>query len=436
MAVSGTAAVGTGTIVKDTTVVYVVDRSGSMAESAGVNCDGSPGDETRLECVQRAIEQANTAAAAANSSVDLTGLASFAGNGSGTAHDVNLGSGGVQLLVAPGHDGNGNSNPDLEDVADGLSAAGATCYSCGLQAAKTILTSPANTNPVNIVIFLSDGFNNDGPPVSSVTGFPSGTIIRAFALGSASDVTCSDSAPLGNLNDVAALTPGGTCTQTPNFADVGNVITQAIGSTLTSVSLSVDANPVAITTAVALPAAGPVSTTWQASSPLTGLTAGFHTLVATARGSDAGGAGSISDTHTILVNTPPDCSAAAASTRLLWPPNHKYVQEKIVGVTDADGDPVTVAILAITSDEPVDVGGGGDGNTTPDAVIGSKNRFSVRSERQGAADGRVYRVEFSAADNKGGSCSATATVGVPHDQGKHSSPIDSRPPSYDATATH
>jgi hypothetical protein len=136
---------------------------------------------------------------------------------------------------------------------------------------------------------------------------------------------------------------------------------------------------------------------------------------------------------TILVNTAPSCEDAAASSPLLWPPNHKYVDGSILGITDIDGDELTVAITGITSDEPVDAPGMGDGNTSPDAVIGTGNAFQVRAERQGAGDGRVYLVSFTADDGNGGTCTGTASIGVPHDQGGGATPIDSRGTSYDAT---
>ena len=52
-------------------------------------------------------------------------------------------------------------------------------------------------------------------------------------------------------------------------------------------------------------------------------------------------------------------------------------------------------------------------------------RGELRSERSGTADGRVYRLAVSVTDGRGGSCGGTITVGVPHDQGKGSTPIDS-----------
>src|SRR5687768_7330121 len=99
----GTASVGMGAIVKDTTVVYILDISGSMNTNAGVDCNGDAVTDTRLVCAQAAVRRANTAAKAANSSVDLTGLGSFEGSATciSTAYDVNLGAAGTQLLVDP-----------------------------------------------------------------------------------------------------------------------------------------------------------------------------------------------------------------------------------------------------------------------------------------------------------------------------------------------
>lgn len=134
---------------------------------------------------------------------------------------------------------------------------------------------------------------------------------------------------------------------------------------------------------------------------------------------------------TTAVNHNPVCTRASTGLGLLWPPNHKFVAGQVTGITDADGDPVTIAISGITQDELVN--SAADGNTSPDATIGSGGAFSVRAERAGTGDGRVYRIAFSASDGKGGSCSGVGIVGVPHDQGGQPVPIDSAPPSYDST---
>ena len=88
----------------------------------------------------------------------------------------------------------------------------------------------------------------------------------------------------------------------------------------------------------------------------------------------------------------------------------------VVGVTDPDGDPLAVTITGITQDEPLD--GGGEGKTCPDASGVGSPTASLRAERQGGGGGRVYHISFTADDGRGGRCTGTVTVCVPHDQGR------------------
>jgi hypothetical protein len=118
---------------------------------------------------------------------------------------------------------------------------------------------------------------------------------------------------------------------------------------------------------------------------------------------------------TLSLNRPPDCSAAAASVNMLWPPNHELAAIDVVGVTDPDGDPVTITIDEIVQDEPVN--GLGDGDVSPDGLGAGDSTALVRAERAGGGNGRVYAIGFTATDGKGGSCSGVVTVGVPHKRG-------------------
>jgi hypothetical protein len=115
-------------------------------------------------------------------------------------------------------------------------------------------------------------------------------------------------------------------------------------------------------------------------------------------------------------NQPPDCSNALASSPVLWPPNHQYNAISILGVTDPDGDPVTITVTGITQDEPLNTRG--DGNTCPDGLI-EAGQASVRAERTGTpgipGNGRVYVLSFTATDPAGASCTGSVTVCVPHD---------------------
>ena len=133
-------------------------------------------------------------------------------------------------------------------------------------------------------------------------------------------------------------------------------------------------------------------------------------------------------------NEAPVYTAAAPSTGELWPPNHRFVGISILGLTDPDGDPLTITIDSIRQDEPVR--GSGDGNTGPDGAGIGTSVAQVRAERSGtpkqSGNGRVYHIGFTADDGNGGTCSGTVKVGVPHDQGKGKPAIDGGP-LYDST---
>src|SRR5262245_10187697 len=107
-----------------------------------------------------------------------------------------------------------------------------------------------------------------------------------------------------------------------------------------------------------------------------------------------------------ICNRPPDCSQAAATPSTAWPPNQQMVSIGISGVSDPDGDPVTVTPTKVFQNEPVTPGG--------DATL---DPLTVRADRDGVGDGRVYTIQFTASDGRGGSCAGAVTVCVPHDQG-------------------
>jgi hypothetical protein len=112
------------------------------------------------------------------------------------------------------------------------------------------------------------------------------------------------------------------------------------------------------------------------------------------------------------LNRPPDISQAQGSVAALWPPNGRMVPFHIAGVTDPDGDAVSISIIGIQQDEPPALGKQG-----PDAVIDGTGTAAVRAARLGKGNGRVYKVFFAADDGKpGGAVSGVVYISVPHDQ--------------------
>ncbi len=120
---------------------------------------------------------------------------------------------------------------------------------------------------------------------------------------------------------------------------------------------------------------------------------------------------------TVIDETPPHVTT---HTLQLWPPNHKLhtidVNECITAFDDCGGE-LRTAILWASSDEPVD--DIGDGHHAPDIKATGDGLVSLRAERQGGADGRVYTLGVRVTDPIGNYTDAECHVVVPHDQSDH-----------------
>ena len=136
---------------------------------------------------------------------------------------------------------------------------------------------------------------------------------------------------------------------------------------------------------------------------------------------DAGNAASCSFTVTVE-DTEMPVIGANGEPIVLWPPNHKYVvvdlTDLVTDVWDNCNEPAIedVRITQVSSDEPEDTIGNGDGNTEDDIVIGPDCQYvALRKERQGGGNGRVYTIHLSLYDEAGNQGRATAQAWVPHD---------------------
>lgn len=138
------------------------------------------------------------------------------------------------------------------------------------------------------------------------------------------------------------------------------------------------------------------------------------------------------DLSVSVANDPPNCANATPSESILWPPNHKFEAITIGGVTDPEGDAITIRVTGIRQDEPVDTEG--DGKHVPDGKGVGTATAEVRAERSGTkktpGNGRVYHIAFTATDPGGRTCSGSVEVGVPHD--KKDTPVDDGP-TFDST---
>jgi len=110
------------------------------------------------------------------------------------------------------------------------------------------------------------------------------------------------------------------------------------------------------------------------------------------------------DWQPLIPNHAPDCSGVSADPASLWPPNKHLRTVSLSGVTDPDGDDVTLLVTGVTHDE------GGAAGWQPGA---SADQVLLRAERDAKGDGRVYTIAFEAADADGAKCTGEATVAVP-----------------------
>ena len=130
-------------------------------------------------------------------------------------------------------------------------------------------------------------------------------------------------------------------------------------------------------------------------------------------------------------------SVSLTGPEVLWPPNHKFVDES----STATGNSSDTSVMLTITPDPQDVSGGDGGtNHDPDFMYPSGSPtatntsggtvtepFQLRAERSGKGDGRTYVINWTATWNGDPSttCSSSDsdqkpfTVTVPHDMGNH-----------------
>jgi hypothetical protein len=100
----------------------------------------------------------------------------------------------------------------------------------------------------------------------------------------------------------------------------------------------------------------------------------------------------------------------------MWPPNHElrsFSAAACAGLTDACDPAPAVRFTGASSDEPAD--SEGDGSMSPDVAFDDASTVSLRAERQGTGNGRVYSLAWSATDRSGNAVDGSCVVEVPHD---------------------
>jgi hypothetical protein len=156
------------------------------------------------------------------------------------------------------------------------------------------------------------------------------------------------------------------------------------------------------------------------------LPLGSHAI--TLRATDKQGSAGTAGTPIVVADTTAPVVQITLSRTLLWPPDHKLVPIlATVTASDACGDP-GILLRSVTSSEPDDAPGAGDGRTTGDirgADVGTPDfKFTLRAEREAKGPGRVYTVTYAATDPSGNTATAAAVVSVPHARRSKGNPTE------------
>ncbi len=202
-------------------------------------------------------------------------------------------------------------------------------------------------------------------------------------------------------------------------ASVGAVVTlDGLSSTVDGGSAALDPNTSFLWEALGISFNHKTSPTPTASFPLGMTTA---TLTVTYTNPVTLVQTSSQDTVDVSVaDTTPPTLVLVPDPAVLWPPNHKLVDVKVVVIASDACDPhPAVALVSLTSSEPDN--GLGDGDTVGDiqgADIGTDDRkFQLRAERSGTGSGRIYSAVYNVTDASSNTTNALASIVVPHDQG-------------------
>ena len=344
LTIHGTASVGVGQAVANTTLIYIVDVSGSTANPTGGSACPNQNvydliSNTTLDCELLAVRDLN-AAAIATGTVAKIGLIGFAGTNTDTptnitsaaALDLDFAGGPAATLVAPNllNDPGARTRAfpavtsNLDWVVQSAYFASGTIstpggwgpkgpasgftlytphdfgaqtnYTAALIALNNLLSSVTTTRTQ--VVFLSDGQPNltvaGTTFLAALNALPTTNFtVDTFAITGAGSTCGAPSAPNGTLEQIAQRY-GKHCVPLSNPDNAISAIPSVIASSLTAATLKVDGAAIPTTVSPALPQTGP-RTVALTSASAQNLAPGDHVLCATASGTDGGGSGSSGD---------------------------------------------------------------------------------------------------------------------------------------------
>ena len=286
---------------------------------------------------------------------------------------------------------------------------GATTVSCSVGVFQVLVvdtTPPALSIPDDVLVEATGPSGGALSYSATATDIVDGAVAVSCSPPSGSTFALGENEVLCSATDSRANTASATFTvtvvdTTPPAFSLPNLTAEATSAAGAAVTYTATAFDLVDGTVAAL-CTPPSGSTFPLGTTTVNCTA------ADSRGNEASG----SFTITVVDTTPPQILSLVVSPNTLWPPNNKMETVTVTAnVVDAVDPAPIVRIYDITSDETI-VG---------DASITGLLTASLRAERDGNGDGRVYTLHIEAIDSAGNRSIATVTVSVPHDQGGNNS---------------
>ncbi|KOV85203.1 hypothetical protein ADL03_13385 [Nocardia sp. NRRL S-836] len=267
--VVGTASIGTKAATPRTSVVYVLDSSGSLTQA------GWDAEKQAVADFHRKVAQQPYLG------VGGAGLAAFS-------------TGGRVFWTGPA------AGPQFHNALAALQwQDGSTNFTAGLRAGTE--AANATTEPRSIMIFLSDGRDNHALEnfEGALAQVPERVDIHTVAFGP--DAECGNGPR--SLKRMADVT-GGACVKASGTGDLPTALAALFPSELQRLTLTVDGGPELPITDItpALPQPGPRQVRYTVETPP--LDVGNHPLCVTAHGTDFGGAGKVTDCTNVIIREP------------------------------------------------------------------------------------------------------------------------------------
>jgi len=213
VAFAGTATAREGTVMKDTSIVFVIDRSGSTCDQTNIGCSSYENfdlqEDDILDCEIAAVLD-TVAKVRSEGTVAQVGLVSFSSNlGNIIASNVDLE---LTDIAIP----SGDTLHAIEDSIRDVDCGGSTNYAAAVKSACDVIDQ--STTEHNLVIYLSDGIALQGGDVGSYCS--NHAVFHTIALGETSACTTAYTTDLGSI----AADTSGTCTTVRDIPQLREVM--------------------------------------------------------------------------------------------------------------------------------------------------------------------------------------------------------------------